>query len=73
MAKQNHAGKGFWNYIYKLSLVASVYFLWGERNFKIFQGRSRDFDAIRVRLSSWTIVKFTTQNRGLCDDWLLDS
>ncbi|KAI8555608.1 hypothetical protein RHMOL_Rhmol05G0185800 [Rhododendron molle] len=64
-----------------MSLAASVYFLWGERNSRIFQGRSRGipevvrtiFDAIRARLSSWTTVKFTAQNRSLCDDWLLDS
>ncbi|XP_058180014.1 uncharacterized protein LOC131298547 [Rhododendron vialii] len=80
-AGQNRAGKGFRNYIYKLSLAASVYFLWGERNSRIFQGSSKGipevvhaiFDAIRARLSSWTTVKFTAQNRGLCDDWLLDS
>ncbi|XP_058189339.1 uncharacterized protein LOC131306925 [Rhododendron vialii] len=80
-AVQSYAGKGFRNTIYKVSLAASVYFLWGERNARIFQGRSRSvtevtneiFDAVRAKLSSWSTVTFHTQNRGLCEDWLLDS
>ncbi|KAI8563130.1 hypothetical protein RHMOL_Rhmol03G0088800 [Rhododendron molle] len=79
--ENSYLGKGFRNTIYKLSLAASVYFLWGERNARIFQGRSRSvtevtneiFYAIRAKLSSWSTVTFQAQNRGLCEDWLLDS
>ncbi|KAI8538551.1 hypothetical protein RHMOL_Rhmol09G0112500 [Rhododendron molle] len=67
--------------LYKFSLAASIYYIWGERNLRIFQGRSRDvaavsltiFNSIRAKANSWATVKFSAQNRGLCDAWLLDS
>ncbi|KAI8536921.1 hypothetical protein RHMOL_Rhmol10G0294400 [Rhododendron molle] len=31
------------------------------------------FNSIRAKLSSWSTVTFNVQNRGLCEDWLLDS
>lgn len=80
-AVQNRRGKGLRNAIYKLSLVAVIYNLWGERNLRIFQQKSRGvadvagviFDGVRAKLSSWSLVKFTACNRWICDDWLLDS
>lgn len=73
-------GKGLRNAIYKLFLVAVIYSLWGERNLRIFQQKSHGvadvagviFDGVRAKLSSWSLVKFTTCNRRICDDWLLD-
>jgi len=69
------------NAVYKLSLATSIYFLWGERNFRIFQGIARNEAAVssaifaddRAKLSTWSSVKFTSGNRKICDDWLLDS
>lgn len=67
--------------MYKLSLAASIYYIWRQHNLRIFQGRSRDmvevyltiFSSIRVMASSWATVKFSAQKRGLCNVWLLDS
>ncbi|KAI8560034.1 hypothetical protein RHMOL_Rhmol04G0223500 [Rhododendron molle] len=80
-ASAQRKGKSFCSTVYKLSLAATSYFLWGERNMRIFQNKSRDvvglaaaiLDAIRVKLCSFNSVKFSCLNRQICDDWLLSS
>lgn len=67
--------------MYKLSLAASIYFIWRKQNLHIFQGKARlevdvssaILEAIRAKLSTWSVVRFTTLNSRICDDWLLDS
>ncbi|KAI8562901.1 hypothetical protein RHMOL_Rhmol03G0071500 [Rhododendron molle] len=73
-------GKSFIGVIYKISLAATVYLLWVERNLRIFQHKRRDLEgvmtaileAIRAKLSSLSSIKFSARNRDLCDDWFLD-
>ncbi|KAI8539117.1 hypothetical protein RHMOL_Rhmol09G0156000 [Rhododendron molle] len=80
-ASAQRKGKSFCSTVYKLSLAATSYFLWGERNMRIFQNKSRDvdglvaaiLDAIRAKLCSFNSVKFSCLNRQICDDWLLSS
>ncbi|KAI8560273.1 hypothetical protein RHMOL_Rhmol04G0242700 [Rhododendron molle] len=63
-------GKGLRNSLYKLSLAASIYHIWGERNLRFFQGKSRDvatvsltiFNSIQAKANSWATVKLSAQN-----------
>ncbi|KAI8535796.1 hypothetical protein RHMOL_Rhmol10G0201900 [Rhododendron molle] len=80
-AVQNRGDKSLRDTIYKLSLAASIYVLWRERNLRIFQNKSRDvngvtseiFNSVRAKASSWSTIKFSAHNRQICDTWLLDS
>lgn len=80
-AVYNMNGKSFRDVLFKLSMAASIYTLWEERNMRIFQGKARDvdgvslaiFNSIRAKVSSWSAIKFSAMNRRLCEDWLLDS
>lgn len=72
---QHRKGTGFRDTIYKLSLAAVIYFLWGaqDKSRVVALVSSSILAAVRAKLNSWSSVCFTTQNRQLCDDWLLDS
>ncbi|KAI8558970.1 hypothetical protein RHMOL_Rhmol04G0137700 [Rhododendron molle] len=74
-AAQNREGKSLRDTIYKLSLADSIYVLWRERNLRIFQNKSRDvngvtseiFNSVRAKAISWSTIKFSAQNRQICD------
>ncbi|KAI8560159.1 hypothetical protein RHMOL_Rhmol04G0234400 [Rhododendron molle] len=71
-ATLNREGKSLRDTIYKLSLAASIYVLWRERNLRIFQNKSRDvtseiFNSVRDKATSWSTIKFSAQNRQICE------
>ncbi|KAG5540609.1 hypothetical protein RHGRI_020732 [Rhododendron griersonianum] len=39
---QNEEGEGLHNTLYKLSLAATLYHLWRERNFRVYQHKKED-------------------------------
>ncbi|XP_058185558.1 uncharacterized protein LOC131302775 [Rhododendron vialii] len=47
-AVHHRKGKNLRDSLYKLSLAASIYTLWGKRNMRIFQGKSRNEGAIAL-------------------------
>ncbi|KAG5548401.1 hypothetical protein RHGRI_013927 [Rhododendron griersonianum] len=59
--------------ILKLSLAATIYWLWRERNSRVFQNRSQDcsslqgviIDDVRACISSWRGVKASPQNSDI--------
>ncbi|KAI8569612.1 hypothetical protein RHMOL_Rhmol02G0291100 [Rhododendron molle] len=66
----NYAGKGFRNTIYKLSLAASIYFLWRERNARIFQGRAR---SVTEGAATTCYVALHPQVKGVSGEYFSDS
>lgn len=73
----NVKGEGFKCRILKCSLAAAVYFIWRERNLRVFQQKSMASDqvaqsavnSIRDFLSSMRRVKPSMVNRVLCTKW----
>ncbi|KAE8680707.1 hypothetical protein F3Y22_tig00111372pilonHSYRG00187 [Hibiscus syriacus] len=61
----------------KLALAGYVYSIWKERNNRLFGGKVRLMedilddtrDAVRARLSSWSINIMESRNVALCDSW----
>ena len=78
----NHwKGNSFRITIYKLSLAASVYLIWAERNYRFHSNGCRDLgtitrsmlDLIRCKLSTFCKVKGTCTNRRLQQMWGLQA
>lgn len=67
--------------VLKLSLAASVYYIWEERNSRIFQQVRHDFmyvqrlivEAVKAQMSSWRHMRMTTKNLALMLDWGLSA
>ncbi|KAI8567489.1 hypothetical protein RHMOL_Rhmol02G0126200 [Rhododendron molle] len=63
--------------ILKLSLAATIYWLWRECNSRVFQNRSQNcsslqgfiIDDFHACISSWRGVKASPQNRDLAASW----
>ncbi|KAG5537062.1 hypothetical protein RHGRI_024489 [Rhododendron griersonianum] len=76
-AKQFYSGNAMVLTIFKLSLAATIYWLWRERNSRVFQSRSQDcsslqdaiVDDVRACISSWRGVKSSPQNHDLAASW----
>ncbi|KAG5563563.1 hypothetical protein RHGRI_006110 [Rhododendron griersonianum] len=74
---QNKWGDGMHNCLYKLSLAATLYHLWRERNFRVFQNKKVDpgmvvqqiVSDLRCCMSAWKNVKRTLSNQRLCQWW----
>lgn len=68
--------KSIWSIIQRLLLAATVYFLWQERNFRLFQGKQRSadvlcniiIDMVRFRLLGLKINE-TVQSRLVAEIW----
>ncbi|KAI8555047.1 hypothetical protein RHMOL_Rhmol05G0143900 [Rhododendron molle] len=67
--------------IYKLSLAASIYWIWRERNNRVFQGKSLHapllsshiIAEVRACLCSWRGLKRTEEARLMSVVWGLSS
>lgn len=74
---QSIKGDGFKSRIMKCSLATTVYFIWKERNLRVFQQKAVTSDqvvltilnSIRDLLSSMRRVKASLENKGLCVTW----
>ncbi|KAI8573725.1 hypothetical protein RHMOL_Rhmol01G0298600 [Rhododendron molle] len=75
---ENHAsGSLFGGLLSKLSFAALLYYVWGERNRRIFQHHSSSLlqlegqisTDIRACASSWRGIKKTDVNLALCAVW----
>ncbi|KAG5561242.1 hypothetical protein RHGRI_004313 [Rhododendron griersonianum] len=74
---QNKEGEGLHNILYKLSLAATLYHLWRERSFRVFQDKKEDpvrvvqkiISDLRVCMSAWRNFKRTPLNQRICQDW----
>ncbi|PWA80010.1 RNA-directed DNA polymerase, eukaryota, Reverse transcriptase zinc-binding domain protein [Artemisia annua] len=71
------ASNRIWSIIQRLVFRAAVYFIWQERNFRVFQKSSRDveglfsviFDIVRLRLMGLKIIKVSTDVREAALIW----
>ncbi|KAI8572462.1 hypothetical protein RHMOL_Rhmol01G0200700 [Rhododendron molle] len=80
-AVNHRAGKSCLCTVYKLSLAASIYWIWRERNKRIFQGQGASasslssliIDEIRACLCSWRGVKPCDTTRLVARTWCLSS
>ncbi|XP_038994982.1 uncharacterized protein LOC120119180 [Hibiscus syriacus] len=76
-ARNNWKQKSLFSLVMKLALNTLVYFLWEERNKRLFQGRSRTIedllkaikDVVSVHLSGRTFNRFLVVNINLCNHW----
>lgn len=67
--------------VYRLSLAATIYWIWRERNSRLFQGKtlpapflgSHIIAEVRACLCSWRGLKRTDENQLLVDVWGLSS
>ncbi|KAG5525309.1 hypothetical protein RHGRI_031854 [Rhododendron griersonianum] len=74
---KTNGGDGMHNCLYKLSLAATLYHLWREINFRVFQNKKVDpgmvvqqiVSDLRCCMSAWKNVKRTLSNQRLCQEW----
>nr|GEZ17761.1 FAR1 DNA binding domain-containing protein [Tanacetum cinerariifolium] len=74
-------GRSFQSIIARLVLAASVYFLWRERNLRLFQKKTMTVDqlvriicdTIRLKLITFRFKKMSTGSRLLLDQWRVPS
>lgn len=75
--KQFRCGNSMAHIVFKLSFAATIYWLWREINGRVFQNQSLGcsslqgiiVDDIRVCLSSWRGVKYSSQNLAIAAAW----
>ncbi|KAI8572253.1 hypothetical protein RHMOL_Rhmol01G0183600 [Rhododendron molle] len=66
---------------YKLSLAASIYWIWRERNARVFKGISTSAeslwskiaDEVKACMCSWRRIKPNDENRRLVRSWSVHS
>lgn len=74
-------GNSFRALVFKLSLAAGVYFIWLERNSRVFGGNPKNPDRIlaciaenmRLRICTWRSIPKTVENQRLCDLWCISA
>lgn len=78
---QNCTGKGFKSTLYKLSLAATLYHIWLERNARIFRQQASTVGdlltaivaGVRSRVCSWDKSPNSSENLALCNNWNIPS
>ncbi|KAF7124404.1 hypothetical protein RHSIM_Rhsim12G0145000 [Rhododendron simsii] len=62
-------GNSFRALVFKLSLAAGVYFIWLERNSRVFGGNLKNPD----RILAWRNIPKTVENQRSCDLWRISA